>query len=277
MDSALVQLRKFEIEDVYNMIYPYGKFDGDYAQACIAINRELKSLCMDNRRDILLLISRAIKIDPSPEDSTSDLCKKILDRVTDTCLSLEPKVSAAVAMNLGLNVIPYTEVDPMYGKYDLEEIQFERPLLVNENMREFFRNANLGPSDPNNPNSAPLNSFFSVGLNGITTRLILTYLFFIYAHINNMQKKHLLSATPRMREYFADTFSRLAIRPRGFNPNRFTFPDLQSIIFDNLVSEFTPDQQALLDDPRTKYRLEQEKDLVKEILGFYRERSRREK
>ncbi len=108
-------------------------------------------------------------------------------------------------------------------------MEFAKPILVTDNMREFFSKANLGPSNPAGPASLPLNQVLDVGRNGVTTRNILTHLFNIYALVNRMQQdpknKQFLAATPRMYQYFQDTFNRLAAR-RAFNPNHFRFSNL---------------------------------------------------
>jgi len=172
---------------------------------------------------------------------------------------------------------------------------FKNPILVTDNMREFFRVSNLGPSDPANPNSAPLNSVLAVGQNGVTTRAIMTPLFNIYAKVNDMQKdpnnRQFLTATPQMNQYFSDTYRRLAAQPQRFtkpdktgvakpipkfDPNRFRYASIQSIVADNTVKkeQLSAEQQAALEDPATKARLAQEQDLVSSILSVYRARSR---
>jgi hypothetical protein len=185
---------------------------------------------------------------------------------------------------------------------------FKNPILVSDSMREFFSQANLGPSDPSNPNSAPLSSVLAVGQNGVTTRAIMTPLFNIYAHVNQMQKdpenKQFLTATPQMNQYFQDTYARLAARPQKyqkdketgrpdptkpipkFDPNRFRYASIQSIVADNTrpkdasspqashLALLTPEEEAVLEDPATKQRLAQEQDLVSGILSVYREQKK---
>lgn len=170
---------------------------------------------------------------------------------------------------------------------------FKNPILVTDAMREFFRNANLGPSDPSNLNSAPLNSQLAVGFNGVTTRAIMTPLFNIYAQVNGMQKdpanKQFLTSTPQMDQYFATTYARLAAAPQKFakadkqgvrkplpkfDPRRFRYASIQSIVADNTVKKelLTAQQAAVLADQATKDRLEQEQALVSSILAAYRAR-----
>lgn len=172
---------------------------------------------------------------------------------------------------------------------------FKNPILVTDNMREFFRVANLGPSDPGNTNSVPLNSVLAVGQNGVTTRAILTPLFNIYAHINNMAQdpnnKQFLTSTQQMDQYFQQTYARLAARPQRytkpdkngvekpipkFDPKRFRYASIQSIVADNTIKkdQLNEQQKAALADPATKERLEQEQALVSGILAVYREQKK---
>ncbi len=68
------------------------------------------------------------------------------------------------------------------------EQKFKTPYMATDNIRDFFKVANLGPSDPSDPNSGPFNKFLLVAHNGITTRTIMTILFNIYTVVNDMQK-----------------------------------------------------------------------------------------
>jgi hypothetical protein len=199
---------------------------------------------------------------------------------------------------------------------------FKNPILVTDNMRAFFSQANLGPSDPTNPASTPLNQVLAVGQNGVTTRAIMTPLFNIYAHVNNMQKdpenKQYLTATPQMNQFFQETYARLAAKPQKFqknketgepdmgktiprfDPNRFRYASIQSIVADNTVPNEALNQQQkvvlarlpvnkdLPDDLSNPHkfvgaaaeiaaanatinRLEQEQALVSGILTMYRD------
>ena len=173
-------------------------------------------------------------------------------------------------------------------------------------MRAFFAQANLGPSNPFVPNSQPLNQILAVGREGVTTRAIMTPLFNIYAHVNDMQKdpnnKQFLTSTPQMDQYFQETYTRLAGRPQKyqkdketgqpditkpipkFDPKRFRYASIQSIVADNTIPKdntkpqsahlptLTPAQEAVLSAPETKARLEEEQTLVSGVLDVYRYR-----
>lgn len=154
-------------------------------------------------------------------------------------------------------------------------MEFAKPILVTDNMREFFSQANLGPSNPAGPASLPLNQVLDVGRNGVTTRNILTHLFNIYALVNRMQQdpknKQFLAATPRMYQYFQDTFNRLAAR-RAFNPKHFRYASIQSIIADNMIlpDALTPKELHVLNSPEIMARLKEEQTLLGSITEFYR-------
>ena len=181
---------------------------------------------------------------------------------------------------------------------------FKNPILVSDNMREFFAVANLGPSDPRNPQSEPLNKKLAVGMNGVTTRAIMTPVFNIYAHVNRMQKdpenKQFLTATPEMDQYFKDTYRRLEAQPQRyakadkdgvrkpipkFSPQRFRYASIQQIVADNSVPKpdskdavkkatwlrpLNAEQQLVLDNVQMKERLKEEQVLVSGILEYYR-------
>lgn len=182
---------------------------------------------------------------------------------------------------------------------------FKNPIIVTDNMRAFFAVANLGPSDPRNPSSEPLGPKLAVGVNGVTTRAIMTPVFNIYAYVNHMQKdnrqgfRQLLTATPQMDQYFTDTYTRLAALPqrfkkadkngyrepiRKFESKSFRYASIQQIVADNSIprpgskgakerphlTPLTAEQSTLLENPEMKVRLEQEQVLVSGILEYYR-------
>lgn len=89
MEFAEVADNKRKIAQVYEMLYPYGNFNGDYAAACIKIRREVKTLCKEHRTDILVLVNRAIDMNVDQYDDNLLLCKNILSILSDTCLGME--------------------------------------------------------------------------------------------------------------------------------------------------------------------------------------------
>ena len=70
-NKILVIENKKTIEILYRTIYPYGTFNGDYASACIAIDRELTKLCTLERKDILAVIARAANVNINHDDNTN--------------------------------------------------------------------------------------------------------------------------------------------------------------------------------------------------------------
>jgi hypothetical protein len=186
----------------------------------------------------------------------------------------------------------------------------QKPILVTENFKNFFKEANLGPAaisltadnqivatDP-----TPLNNYLSVQDTGRTSRAILTSLLSIYAQINNMQQDptngQILTATPEMNKWLSDTYVRLAAKPQKyskmvnefgekvpdlskpipkFSPERFRFSEFQSIMSDNTIKNLTPEQQAMLDDPTIKERLVGEQEMVTALGAIYRKKRETDK
>ena len=103
---------------------------------------------------------------------------------------------------------------------------FKNPIVINDNMVNFFREANLGPAVPTDPASGPLNQRLMLIQNRITTRAIMTPAFNIYAHVNGMQKdpanRQFLASTPLMDKYFSATYAQLAAAPQRFQKRKVT-------------------------------------------------------
>ena len=175
---------------------------------------------------------------------------------------------------------------------------FSIPIKVTQNMQEFFRNANLGYVDPRNSNSALLNNSLSVSTIGITTRAILTPLLNIYIILNNLQSrgqddsKQYLTSDALMDQYFERTYQLIlqdeqqkAMKQNSqyrtdkngkripfFDPKKFRFASLQSIVKFNTVPKENLDQQEqqILNDPNTLETLKNEQRVVSCNLYYYR-------
>jgi hypothetical protein len=170
---------------------------------------------------------------------------------------------------------------------------FKNPILVSDELRSFFASANLGPSDPRDPRSAPLASQLMVGQNGVTRQAIMTPVFSIYARLNDMQKdpsnRQFLTATPDMDRFLGATYQRLRdadlvkqregklVNKRGealpvFDPRHFRYGAIQQIVKDNTVPKeaLTADQVAALATPEIKARLDQEQELVSRANDYYK-------
>jgi len=178
----------------------------------------------------------------------------------------------------------YQELEEAKNMYIPTLAGFKTPIRVTDNMREFIRNGDFGLSDPNDPNSPPLNQMLMVTENNITTRSMLTPLFNIYAHVNDMQQdpnnKQYLTSTPTMDQYFRETYLKLARRPEkfrrdgtpipGFDPKRFRYASLQYII-----SENTDRSRKLIENVAViKKLLERDQVTISNALKVYRDRMR---
>lgn len=170
-----------------------------------------------------------------------------------------PPVLAGILVAGGL--MPAPPIGPVVG--------FTAPKYLSDNMRNFFREANLGPSDPSNKWSEPLATSIDVGIANVA---VLTPLFNIYAHVNNMTvpgELQFLSATPLMHKYFAADFAAIP----NFDPNRFRYASLQRLINRNIVpaDQLTPFQQVALQDPSLHEYLASLQRYLSRVLAIYRE------
>lgn len=141
---------------------------------------------------------------------------------------------------------------------------FRAPHYITVDLKNFLRYGNFGLSNPNDPNSSPLNDYISAGVTGITTRQILGRLMIIYIRINNMQNpiNALLTATPEMLQYLGDTFI-----VNHIDPNSFRHSALQKIIKANTIrlDQLNQEQLNLLKDPIYDERLAAETVLYNNI------------
>ena len=149
---------------------------------------------------------------------------------------------------------------PRYKSYNNNG--FRNPMFVSRNMRDFFRDANIGTVDPNNPKSSKLNETLTLLTDpnedfagyGVTSSALLTPLFSIYAYLNNLTKlarvnqnlpedqwnRQWLGVDDRMEKYFGELLTVLENQPQGFNKKRkplpkfdrhnFRYADFQKIV-----------------------------------------------
>jgi hypothetical protein len=141
---------------------------------------------------------------------------------------------------------------------------FRNPVLISDELRDFFRHAEFGPSDPQDPYSLPLNEVLMVGQNGITSRAILTPLFGLYIKIHRVGAGPHVTATPEMIRYLPKTFET--------QPRFFRYPDLQRIIHNNAIKkdDLTPIQSSILKSEGVNDILTKDQELVSRIYNHYR-------
>lgn len=287
---------KTQIKKLYNFVYPYGEFNGNYADSCIAINRELKTLCRDNNKDILVSIALGMGFSVNKYDTTNSVCEKLQDIINTSCFSIDDITSARVAANFRLGALMPKQKGELEDITE-EEVEmpsgFNTPIYVNENLKQFIANGNFGYIEPNDPSSGRLNSFLQVSKNGVSTRAMLTVLFNIYTHVNKMYNlnKQFLTSTPEMDQYFQETYTNLAARPQRyqknkvtgqpdltkpilkFDPKHFRYGSIQSIINDNIIpsSKLSKEQEEYLKNPKVINRLNAEHELISVIRDSYRQ------
>ena len=75
------------IGTLYEMMYPYGEYNYDPSYSCIAINRELKTLCRENMRHVLLIVGRYLRLKFTNGTPTPEICGAIQNKIFNICLS----------------------------------------------------------------------------------------------------------------------------------------------------------------------------------------------
>lgn len=142
----------------------------------------------------------------------------------------------------------------------------ELPLRIsytNNKLQRFFKEGNLGPSDPANPWSTPLADVIDVRVIG--TRSI-NALFGIYVRVNNMFTQgddRFLRATPLMRDIFAEDFI-----ARNLNPDRFLYSSFQMLVVMNLIPR-NQLQMSTLRGPETIQYAKALDRYLRSIIDYY--------
>lgn len=148
------------------------------------------------------------------------------------------------------------------------------PILsfVREDIKQFFKFANLGPQDPKIPERGPLNNLLAVIQNGLTDRRLLTDLLEIYCLINDMKTGDHYKSTDQMDRYFQPIYNQL----NDFDPNHFTHDRFDEIVEAMILreDELTDIESSVLATEdfinQATTRLNQEYNVVSAILESYR-------
>lgn len=159
-----------------------------------------------------------------------------------------PAIAIEWLETLNINIVPYYPTNINY---------------YNKDLRNFFRDANLGPSDPKNSNSKPLNQVIIFPDTGISSMDLLLKLFKLYALVNNLLiSRNTILVTPLMQKWF-NRLSLLRIMNRQVNLSQ-----LQRLIVISLGSK--PLSVIIeLNDPVIFDTLEQQNQLISKIMEHY--------
>lgn len=164
---------------------------------------------------------------------------------------------------------------------------FDKPVVVKDELKQFFVNGNFGSKVPGNPSSGRLQDGFLLAQDGVTTRAILTKLMTLYIDVNNIKysiphpdptkasegkevKRY--RADQAMRTYFANAFNVLKI-----NPDQFEYKDFQRIISPYVYSKeelVNTQWAAILDTPdeAMKARLTKDSAEATRASAYYKDR-----
>ncbi len=108
-----------KIKTLYEMLFPYATYSGNRASTCILIERELRQLCRQETRHVLLLISKFLRIKFTRQTSTETICGDIQKDIQKTCLSIDNdmiKASYVIGRTTGITPIE-TEIMSYEDRY----------------------------------------------------------------------------------------------------------------------------------------------------------------
>lgn len=162
---------------------------------------------------------------------------------------------------------------------------FAGPTLIGEEMKNFLAQANLGPSDPFNPASAPLNTVLQAAVSNVISRGILSPLMSIYTGYagNNMKVtfdgKQYYRATPEMRANFGPALNALSAKtimvgkkgekkPFQLSAEGFRYADLQPILSSAMFKQdqLDEEQKQYLKNPVFAGQLDSEQKIFSTAL-----------
>ena len=85
-ESLNNEMSLYYVKKLYGLVYPFSTFDGDYSAACIAVKKEIMKLCRDKRKDLLIVISKAIDLPVNIEEDIHTICKNIMNNLIEKCM-----------------------------------------------------------------------------------------------------------------------------------------------------------------------------------------------
>lgn len=144
---------------------------------------------------------------------------------------------------------------------------FLAPIYLNKNMIDFLREANLGPSDPNNPYSVPVNDLLLGSTYGVSTRRNIAGILNLYFTVNGLTDDGYYRADSLIYKYFGDIFEKIKAR-KNFDTNRFRRIVLHGLI--NQSISRVPLIPINMNRDELIERLDAEKDYLSGLLKHYR-------
>ena len=110
--------KAFKIRQVYEMLFPYGFYNENPGQTCLIIDRELRKLCNNRTRHVLLILGRYFDHVFTPETPTAEICQKIQNSVRDICLSLDKHNTATYILGTMTNSTDVMERTSIFSGTD---------------------------------------------------------------------------------------------------------------------------------------------------------------
>lgn len=119
-----------EIKTLYEVVFPYRKYNDDL-YACYALKKEVKNLVSSPTMKIpLIMLGRLTGMELTPTTPPEKIGEHILNFIINSCLSMDPHISAPLTVAWGLNIVPPVS-------YELTCNTFDK--LYEISNREFFR------------------------------------------------------------------------------------------------------------------------------------------
>lgn len=72
---------------LHDMLFPFGKFTGDYGKLCHKLDREIKTLCLDHQYGAVIMIGKFLGLEFDRKWTALEMCKRVRETVTNLCLS----------------------------------------------------------------------------------------------------------------------------------------------------------------------------------------------
>lgn len=243
--------------------------DKDLVEMC-SVNRKAKDLCNSPKYDRDLWMNKTLKALPnvSVEEHKNIMKDAGIEKWSDYYTNAVKRLISyenTAGRTIQRERRPPSKIKLWTG--------FDKPIVVDEEFRQFFINGNFGFKIPNDPSSGPLQRGFLLAQRGVTTRNILMMLINIYIEVNDLRYKINHPDTDKPEGTMVDRFKSDATM-RRYLGKAFVEQgiDQDKMFYQNLVSIFSYHIRGNLTNIRleTKIRLTYDKTVATEAMMFHR-------
>lgn len=119
---------EYKIKTLYEMFYPYSAYKYNRANACLMIKKELKKLCNNEYRHILLIVAKYLDMSYTRDTPNIKICEFIQDKLHEICLETNPYRSddmeaSKYIIGLKTGIVDYSSEDINNCNYFLKIFQ----------------------------------------------------------------------------------------------------------------------------------------------------------